>query len=215
MYTDDVSALLSTDSVVEAGVSLVERVGWARLSLRAVASELGVTPMALYRHAGGSESLKAAVVETIVRRSPSVESTGDVGADLAEWARRLHHHLGRYPGVAGHLLTMWFESPAMLERIDDLLGLVGEQGLDGFEAVAVTNAVFTYVLMRCEAERAVRTAGVVRRTLSAAGASRPLDRLNALAPYYTTAQFDAHFEFGLRSLIAGMPLAARPTVRRR
>jgi AcrR family transcriptional regulator len=207
--------LLSPQSVVEAGVRLVERTGWAGLSLRAVAGELSVTPMALYRHAGDSESLTAAVVEAIIEQAPAVESTGDVDADLAEWARRLHAHLGRYPGVAGHLLTMWFESPAMLERIDDLLVLVGEHGLDGFDAVAVTNAVFTYVLMRCEAERTVRTAGAVRRTLRTADASRPLDRLNALASHYTTAEFDAHFEFGLRSLIEGMSLPAPSTGKRR
>lgn len=162
--------------------------------------------MALYRHVGESESLKAAVVEFIVERCGVVPRTGDTGRDLAEWARGFHRHLTTYPGLAGHLLTTWFESAAMLEQIDDLLGLVQESDLDGFEAVAVVNAVFTYVLMRCEAERSVRSAGAVRRSLRTAGTSRPLDRLNALAEHYATAEFNAHFEFGLTSLIAGMPL---------
>jgi AcrR family transcriptional regulator len=199
-------ATLSYDAVIEAGVRVVEHAGWDGLSLRAVAGELAVTPMALYRHVGDSESLTAAVIEAIVERLPSVVSTGSAAADLARWARDLHDGLSRYPGMAGYLLTMWFESPATLERIDDLLGLMYEHGIDGFEAVAVTNAVFTYVLMRCEAERTVRTASAVRRTLRTAAASRPLHRLNALAAHYATAQFDTHFEFGLRSLINGMAL---------
>jgi AcrR family transcriptional regulator len=198
------TGVLAPELVVEAGVRLVDRDGWAVLSLRAVASELSVTPMALYRHVGDSDSLIAAIAEAIVERAPVVVASGDVATDLGDWARRFHHHLSRYPGVAGHLLTMWFDSPAMLERVNDLLELVGEHGLDGFEAVAVTNAVFIYVLMRCEAERTVRTAGAVSRTLRTAAASRPLDRLNALALHYTTAKFDAHFEFGLKSLISGM-----------
>jgi hypothetical protein len=119
--------------------------------------------------------------------------------------------LGLYPGLAGHLLTHWFESPALLERIDDLLGVVQASGLDGFEAVATVNAVFTYVLMRCETEQAVRSAGAVRRSLRTAAASRPLSRLNELASHYTTAQFDAHFDFGLDALIAGMPIATPQT----
>lgn len=204
---------LTPESVIEAGARIVERSGWAALSLRAAASELGVTPMALYRHVGESESLKAAVVESIIGRFGAAERSGDTSSDLADWARRLRSELFRYPGLAGHLLTTWFDSPALLEHIDDLLGVVKDADLDGFEAVAVVNAVFTYVLMRCEAERSVRSAGAVRRALRTAGASRPLDRLNALAEHYTTAQFDAHFEFGLTSLIAGMPLPV--TSRRR
>lgn len=208
------STALTRDLVVNAGARIVERSGWEALSLRAVASELEVTPMALYRHIGESESLKAAVVEVIVERFVAEEPSGDTSADLADWSRRFHDHLSRYPGLAGHLLTSWFESPALLERIDDLLGLVHESDLDGFEAVAVVNALFTYVLMRCEAERTVRSAGVVRRSLRTAAASRPLNRLNALAEHYTTAEFEAHFEFGLTSLIAGMPLPAKSRRRR-
>jgi AcrR family transcriptional regulator len=205
-YTDEMALSLSSDTIVEAGVRVVARDGWSELSLRAVASELEVTPMALYRHIGDSGSLMAAVVEAIVERLPGAVLTGSVSADLTTWARTAHDELSDYPGVAGYLLTMWFDSPAMLERIDELLGLVYQHGIDGFEAVAVVNAVFTFVLMRCEAERTVRSAAAVRRTLRTASAARPLHRLNALAAHYATAEFDAHFEFGLRSLIAGMEL---------
>jgi len=173
---------------------------------------LGVTPMALYRHVPDSAALAATVMDLIVDGCARIGNSGDVAADLADWARRFHGDLSAFPGVAGWLLTHWFESGPMLDRIDELLGVVEDRGLDGFDAVAVTNAVFTYVLMRCEAEREVRSAGAVKRQLRTSKASRPLTRLNALASHYTTARFDAHFEFGLQALIAGMPLPkGRPT----
>lgn len=197
---------LTQQSVVDAGARVVEVSGWAALSLRSVAIELGVTPMALYRHVGRSETLKAAVVEVVVEPLAPIASSGDVGEDLADWARRFHDHLTRYPGLAGHLISSWFESPSTLGQIDDALCRVHASGIHGFDEVAVVNAVFTYVLMRSEAERTVRSAGAVRRTLRTATASRPLERLTALAEQYSTAQFDAHFEFGLRSLIGGMAL---------
>jgi AcrR family transcriptional regulator len=200
--------MLSPDVVIEAGMRVLEVSGWEGLSLRAVAGELGVTPMALYRHVSESTALKAAVVEAVVDSMNGRARTGDLRVDLSEWARRLRDHLSRYPGVAGHLITNWFESPAILEQIDDMLNRLHRSGVDGFEAVASVNAVFMYALMRCEAERSVRNAGAVRRSLRTAAASRPLDRLNALAAHYTTAQFDAHFEFGLRSLITGMAIPA-------
>jgi AcrR family transcriptional regulator len=200
--------MLDSTVVAEAGVALVGEHGVQALSLRAVAGSLGVTPMALYRHVSDSEALSEAVMNAIVGRSARIGSTGDAAEDLAGWARHFHRDLMASPGVAGWLLTHWFECGPMLERIDELLCCVGEHGLDGFDAVAVTNAVFTYVLMRCEAEREVRSKGVVQRQLRISKAGRPLTRLNALAVHYTTAEFDAHFEFGLQALITGMRLPA-------
>jgi AcrR family transcriptional regulator len=202
------ATLLDPTVVTEAGVALVSEHGVRALSLRAVAGSLGVTPMALYRHVSDSEALSEAVMEAIVGRTARIGTSGDAREDLADWARHFHRDLMGFPGVAGWLLTHWFECGPMLERIDELLSCVAEHGLDGFEAVAVTNAVFTYVLMRCEAEREVRSKGVVERQLQVSNASRPLTRLAALAAHYTTAEFDAHFEFGLQALIAGMHLPA-------
>jgi AcrR family transcriptional regulator len=198
---------LNVEQVSAAGVRLVSTAGWSSLSIRSVAAALGVTPMALYRYVPDSAALSSAVLEAIVDRSARVVATGDPALDLMAWARQFHLDLSGYPGVAGWLLTHWFESPAMLDRIDELLEVVHTHGRQGFEAVAITNAIFTYVLMRCEAERQVRSSGVVKRQLRTATASRPLLRLTSLSKHYTTAEFDAHFEFGLHALIRGMQLA--------
>ncbi len=40
-------------------MTILDEEGAAALSMRRLASELGVTPMALYRHAAGKESLAA------------------------------------------------------------------------------------------------------------------------------------------------------------
>lgn len=184
-----------------AGAALVSESGWDRLSLRSVAERLSVTPMALYRHVPDCETLMTSVLNEICTAIPDVLDTNDLERDLGSWARALLEHLRSYPGVAGHLMITWFEAPAVLARVDSLLGLVRRRGLDGFEAVAVTNAVFTYVLMRAEAERQVRSAGVEKRQLSAS--PDVLAHLSPLAEHYTSAQFDAHFDFGLDALIAG------------
>jgi AcrR family transcriptional regulator len=165
--------------------------------------------MALYRHVPDSDALLSGVMDAIVAGAPDVIDLGDLDGDLVDWARRFHAYLVQFPGVAGQLLTGWFESVPMLERVEDLLALVGAHDIDGFAAVAVTNAVFSYVLMRAEAERRVRSAGVVKRRLRTAGSSKDLPRLRSLANHYTTAEFDVHFEFGLNALIAGMNLTER------
>ncbi len=193
---------LSAEVVISAGTELVAESGWGELSLRAVAGRLSVTPMALYRHVPDSAALADGVLDEIASGLPGVGDSGDLGRDLDTWARSVLGHLRQYPGLAGHLLVRWFEIRPVLARIDELLERAQRDGLEGFAAVAVTNAVFTYVLMRAEAERQVRSAGTTTRNLD--DAALEFEHFGALAEHYTTAQFDAHFEFGLDALLAGM-----------
>ena len=181
--------------------------GWSALSLRALATRLGVTPMALYRHVDDGAALTRAVAARIVTGFSVVARTGDARHDLAAWARTAHSVLREHPGAAGHLLVTWFDLPEMLQCTEALLDVVHADGLTDFEAVAAVNAIVMYVLMRCEAEQAVRGAGTVKRTLELATAEQPLPHLTALAAHYTTARFDLHFEYGLDVLLDG--IAAR------
>lgn len=160
--------------------------------------------MALYRHVTDVAALTRAVVESIAAGLAEVPRSGDMGEDLSTWAHAARSALSPFPGLAAHLLTVWFEVPTLLGMIEDLLDVACDGGLDGFEAVAAVNALFTYVLMRAEAEQTVRTAGAVKRSLALAASRRPLPRLRSLASYYTTAELDRHFEYGLQTLLSGI-----------
>jgi AcrR family transcriptional regulator len=195
---------LTKQAIVEAGVDIARSGGWAALSLRSVAGNLGVTPMALYRHVADAETLSNAVLESIATLVATVERTVDPWADVSLWARSSRLALRPFPGVPAHLLTAWFNLAPMLSLVEDLLDRVHDAGLAEFEAVAAVNAVFMFVLMRAEAEQTVRTAGVARRALRLSTAGRDLPRLRTLSSHYTTAEFDRHFEYGLDVLIAGI-----------
>ena len=198
---------LTADTIFATGQELVRETGWSTLSLRGVAARLGVTPMALYRHVADGAALTNGVIANIVAEFAVAERTGDARADLATWASVARSALREYPGAAGQLLISWFEVPTMLQCTEGLLRIVHDDGLRGFEAVAAVNAVVMYVLMRCEAEQTVRSAGAVKRALRLAAAETPLPHLTALAPHYTTARFDLHFDYGLDVLLNG--IAAR------
>lgn len=201
VYTLAVS--LTQDAVVDAAVKVVVDEGWSGLSIRSVASRLEVTPMALYRHVDNSEGLAGLVLDRIVVDSPELQHGPSLDATLSTWARSTRTHLAKHPGVAGRLITHWFECGPMLDRIDELLEACDRRGISGFEAVALVNTVFMHVLMRVEAEARVLAARAVRRQLNLAAAQRPLRFLRAHIGHYTTAQFDAHFEYGLAVLLAG------------
>ncbi|MDP2328986.1 MAG: TetR/AcrR family transcriptional regulator [Dehalococcoidia bacterium] len=198
---------LSTGAVLAAGAELVREHGWNALSMRTVATRLGVTPMALYRHVPNADSLSSGVLSFIAEPIAEVTRSGDAFTDLEAWARRTHAALVPYPGAAAALLVRWFETSPALRAVDALLQSMHDEGVEGFEAVAAVNAVFMFALMRAQGEQSVRDAGVVKRTLHTAAVAYPLPRLTALAEHYTTARFDLHFDYGLRVLLDG--IAAR------
>jgi len=197
---------LSRESVIAAGLDVVRDRGWPALSIRAVAAELDVTPMALYRYVANGDDLAGAVMDHIIARMTEVARRGGADVDLAAWAHTARAALKPYPGAATHLFTTWFEMPSVLGVIEDLLAIVHDDGMDGFEAVAAVNAIFMYVLMRAEAEQTIRSAKAVRRSLHLARSHRPLPLLESLAGHYTTAELDRHFAYGLAVLLAGIRL---------
>jgi AcrR family transcriptional regulator len=195
---------LTEAAIIEAGTDVVRAAGWAALSLRAVAAQLGVTPMALYRHVADADTLHNDVLISIAGLIATVDHSGDPWADLSAWAHRARNALRPFPGVPAHLLTAWFNLAPSLGLVEDLLDRAHDAGLTEFEAVAAVNAIFMFVLMRAEAEQTVRTAGVARRALRLSAVGRDLPRLRSLSSHYTTAEFDRHFEYGLDVLIAGI-----------
>ena len=200
---------LSESTVLAAGADLVRARGVDALGVRSLADRLGVTPMALYRHVGDAEMLHASVVEVILADLPKPGAAGALDDRLRAWALDARSMLGGYPGLARHLLIHWFESPVALDVVESLLRAGADAGLVDFECVAAANAVFTYVLMRVEAETSVRAARVVTRKL------RPVARdpgryplAHRYSAQFTTARLDAHFTYGLDALLVGVVAAS-------
>lgn len=77
---------LSRESIVEAALGIVAAEGWPALSMRRLAVELDVWPMALYRHFEDKDALVAAAAGAAAREVASAR--GDLAA-LARSARGL------------------------------------------------------------------------------------------------------------------------------
>jgi AcrR family transcriptional regulator len=197
---------LTAEKVVEAGVRLARAKGLSSLGVRALAAQLGVTPMALYRHVASGEALSDSVVQALLAELPLVAAEGAPLARLGSWAVSAREVLRSCPGLAHHLLLHWFELPRALQVVESMLAAAEDLGLTGFPAVGAGNAVFTYVLMRVELEEALRAGNVLQRRLPAL---RGLPRLSRNAAEYRVARVDAHFEFGLNLLLEGLQRTQR------
>ena len=109
--------------VLEAAVSLADEAGIGSLSMRRLAQELGVVPMALYKHVANKDELLDGMVDVIVGEiDPPVRGPGWKGAIRLRIlsARRA---LLRHPWARQVLESRTGRSPAVLEYMDDFIGM--------------------------------------------------------------------------------------------
>lgn len=77
-----VAAPLSRSAIQQAALSIVDRDGLAGLTIRKLASALGVTPMAIYRHFRNKTSIEMTLVDLVIAESRVTEHEA---ADLRSW----------------------------------------------------------------------------------------------------------------------------------
>ncbi|MGX7679256.1 TetR/AcrR family transcriptional regulator [Jatrophihabitans sp. DSM 45814] len=99
--------LLGVDEIVEAGLNLGLEQGFESLSMRALARELGVSPMAIYHHVGNKDDLLVLLVDAVLAGI-------DVPApDSGPWDERLRI----LDGTSVALLATWRGIDAIMYRM--------------------------------------------------------------------------------------------------
>lgn len=102
-----VAAGLSGEAVIAAAAAVAERDGFAGMSLRAVAAELGVSPTAIYHHVAGKDELIDGVADAFVARILEAPLPKDHYQRVRELAHRLRraglNHPGLLTTLVGHV----------------------------------------------------------------------------------------------------------------
>ena len=168
-----VAAGLSSETVVKAATLVVERVGFAGMSLRVVAAELGVSPTAIYHHVAGKDELIDAVADEFVDRLLERPLPSDPLRRVRELARRLRQAGLESPGllsaVVGHVPAQTHS--AQLKYAEELLSSLVAAGASEQTAILL----YSIILRLCLGD-------AVALTNVHAPAPVPLeDRLRALA----------------------------------
>jgi len=115
-------ARLNRDRVLRAAVALADKAGIEALSMRNLAEELGVVPMALYKHVAGKEELLDGMIDIVIGEVDP--PAGDAGWKRAIRQRILsaRRSLRRHPWAPGAIESRANPSPAMLAYIDSMIG---------------------------------------------------------------------------------------------
>jgi AcrR family transcriptional regulator len=211
---------LSKAAVVDRALALSDAEGLDALTIRRLATELGVTPMALYWHFRSKEELLAGLAERVWAE---IDTDVDEAADWPQQLRGLLESLLRvlreHPSASALLLTgEKLNSDAALVAIETTLGVLRRAGFDPQRAAAIARgALFTALMLvmsepgfepgMTEADRAeLQRRNRVRLALL------PPDRyphvVEAAAELTACDDPDLHYQFGVDLFIAGVQAVA-------
>ncbi|MEV4709019.1 TetR/AcrR family transcriptional regulator C-terminal domain-containing protein [Actinoplanes sp. NPDC049316] len=214
-------APLSRERVLHAAVALADEAGIASLSMRNLAQELGVVPMALYKHVANKEELLEGMIDAVVAEI-------DPPAAGAGWKQAVRRRilsarqvLQRHPWAPIAIESRTAATPGVLAYLDSMVGTLTAGGFSADLAHHVMHAMGSRMLgFSQELFDASRNAG---RSGAAAAAEPPAapppefaDRFPHLATIAAAAAHDDasvvgpgcddqfEFEFALDLLLDGV-----------
>src|SRR3954465_11292968 len=137
---------VTRQAVAEAAAELTAADGLEALSVRQVASRLGVWPTTVMHHAGGRrEGLLALLIEHLAA-GIRTELRGSWRARLAELGREIRSVALAHRGLADVLLRSGATGPQALRLADAILAALEDAGLARDAAQDVYDVFLTYVL---------------------------------------------------------------------
>jgi AcrR family transcriptional regulator len=202
--------VLSTEAIVETALRIADEEGADAVSMRRVASELGVGTMSLYHHVGDKDELLELMSDAISGELlvPG-EILGDWRAALRAIAHRTRESLLRHPWLIETRASRPLVTPNALRHIEQSVAVVIGLDVDRKTAVAMVTATDDYTIghvfrqARFSGDRFSSAEDTARmRDLLATGDYPLLARLYADDPHLTPAP--ETFEIGLEWLFDGM-----------
>jgi AcrR family transcriptional regulator len=116
-------APLTPDRVLRAAVALADRGGVEALSMRNLARELGVVPMALYKHVTNKDELLDGMVDVVVGEIDLPLSGADWKTAIRQRILSARRTLLRHPWASRVIESRPEPTPLVIEYMDSMLGL--------------------------------------------------------------------------------------------
>jgi AcrR family transcriptional regulator len=114
---------LSRDRVLRAAVTLADNAGIESLNMRRLAQELGVVPMALYKHVANKDQLLDGMVDVIVSEISPPVSGGDWKSAVRQRILSARAALLRHAWASRVIESRAAPTPVMLAYLDSVIGL--------------------------------------------------------------------------------------------
>jgi AcrR family transcriptional regulator len=116
-------APLSRERILETAVALADRGGVESASMRKIAQELGVVPMALYKHISNKEELLDGMVDAVVGEIDPPLTDVDWKTAVRERILSARRALLRHPWASRVIESRADPTPTVLAYMDSMLGM--------------------------------------------------------------------------------------------
>lgn len=139
---------LDPAQIVDEALAVVRSDGEAALSMRLLATKLGVTPMALYHHFADRDALLLALVERVSEKIVFPATSHDPVRDSVDLALCMHGFLVEHPWMIRLISTGRLASPAGLRFPEGFLSCARNAGLSEHDGVRPLLPVVTELAAR-------------------------------------------------------------------
>jgi AcrR family transcriptional regulator len=195
---------LTPEVLASAALAVIDRDGLAALSMRAVAVELGMSTMGLYRYVDDRAALEDLVADVVLAevdlRVPSEAHWRECARLLVE---RMRAAAIAHPAALPLLVTRRHAAPSQLRWIEAMLRVLTAAGFAGRERVIALRALVGYTLGALRLQHLGPLAGAGTEAMARLPASTyPL--LVETAGEARRLSLDAEFRGGLDALLRGL-----------
>jgi AcrR family transcriptional regulator len=135
---------LNRDRVLEAAVALADEHGLDGFSMRRLAQELGVVPMALYKHVANRDELLDGMVELVFSEIEAPSSELDWRTAMRRRAQSARAALKRHPWANG-LMEIRGPGPENLRNHNAVMGCLREAGFSFETAIHAYSVQDAYI----------------------------------------------------------------------
>jgi AcrR family transcriptional regulator len=119
---------LSKDRVLRAAVALADRGGIESLSMRRLAHELGVVPMAIYKHVANKDELLDGMVDMVIGEIDPPLTESDWKSTVRVRILSARRALLRHPWASRVIESRRTPTPVVVEYMDSMLGMFRSGG---------------------------------------------------------------------------------------
>jgi TetR/AcrR family tetracycline transcriptional repressor len=203
---------LSHERIVSTALAIVDEEGLPALSMRRLATALGVDPMAIYYYLPNKAALQDAIVEAVNVDMYADELSFDFSLPLYDFVvaagRFYRTALLRHPHAVYLMVVRAAPTPTASRPGDDMVGRLIERGLTPAESVAAVDVFSTFVTASVlrQVQLPVGPQGdphlQLRKMKEALDAGEFPNLVRAISEG-NLKDFDAEFEFGLQALARG------------
>jgi AcrR family transcriptional regulator len=132
---------LSRERVLSGAIAVADEAGIRSLTMRTLAQELGVKPMALYHHVANKDEILDGIVDAVFSEIELPSAGGDWRAEMRRRALSARRVLRRHPWAIALLQSRTNPGPATLRHHDTMIGTLRRAGF----SVAMTAHAYALI----------------------------------------------------------------------